>query len=243
MYAYTNRRSRALSATGAVVLPGLIILALARGLRVDIAPMERRGMPLLDFAMDPPPPEVEPERKAERAPREEGAAAPPNLVSRATEIAAPPPVLPAPPTMPVAETPAQGNEATSGAAPVAGPGTGAGGEGDGSGSGRFGDGRGGGGDTPLRLRSGRITNRDYPKAALDVNAQGTVYLRFTVGVNGRVTDCTVTQSSGNAALDETTCRLIRQRFRYTPSKDARGKPYADTVIGEQVWKLWERSPE
>jgi protein TonB len=142
--------------------------------------------------------------------------------------------------MPAATTPAQGSDASSGNAPIAGPGTGAGGTGNGTGSGGRGNGAGGGGGTVLRLIEGDITGRDYPRAAARAGAQGTVGLRFTVGVNGRVTDCQVTRSSGNADLDETTCRLIKKRFRYAPSRDASGRPYADVVTGEQEWVLYDR---
>jgi protein TonB len=123
---------------------------------------------------------------------------------------------------------------------VAGPGTGAGGAGDGTGSGGRGNGPGGGGGVPLRWIGGRITDADYPRAALKAGASGTVGLRFVVGVNGRVSSCTVTRSSGNRDLDETTCKLIQKRFRYVPSRDAAGRPYADTVTGEHRWDLYER---
>jgi protein TonB len=39
-----------------------------------------------------------------------------------------------------------------------------------------------------------------------------------------VTGCRVTRSSGSRALDSTTCRLIEQRFRFRPSRDALGRP-------------------
>jgi protein TonB len=74
---------------------------------------------------------------------------------------------------------------------------------------------------------------------------GTVYMRFVVGTNGRVTDCSVTRSSGNVELDETTCRLIMQRFRYEPTRDAKGRAVPDVVTGEHVWSVTqsEESPD
>ncbi|MEI9926514.1 MAG: energy transducer TonB [Sphingomonas sp.] len=120
--------------------------------------------------------------------------------------------------------------------PAIGPDAAAGGQGNGSGSG---DGEGSGdGGTTLRWIKGEIRDSDYPRAALRQGAHGTVGLRFTVGVKGRVTDCTVTRSSGNADLDQTTCRLIVRRFRYEPSRDARGHAYADVVTGEHEWDLY-----
>lgn len=234
-------RERIAGALGALALVALLVWMLMRGLGVNLHLAPVPAMRLVGFVLPPPPPpepRIAPKPKP-RAPRASGKAAPPNLVSRATEVAAPV-KTPLPQPLPAATIPAQGSDAHSGNAPVAGPGTGAGGSGTGTGSGGNGDGSGGGGGTVLQLLEGRITGRDYPKAAAEAGASGTVGLRFTVGVNGRVTDCQVTRSSGNADLDETTCRLIRKRFRYAPSRDANGRPYADVVTGEQVWELYDR---
>jgi len=228
------------AALGAALVQGALLYLLIAGLGVKLPRTVQPVTRLLDFTLpEPPPPEPVAEPEPRKAPKREGEGAPPNLVSRATEIVVPPPALPLP-VMPVAPRADTGGDASSGNAPVTGPGTGAGGQGNGPGSGGAGNGPGGGGGTVLRLLRGRITGRDYPKQALEAGASGTVGLRFVVGTNGRVTDCTVTRSSGNASLDETTCRLIRERFRYAPSRDARGRAYADTVTGEHVWELYDR---
>ena len=78
---------------------------------------------------------------------------------------------------------------------------------------------------------------DYPRSAFEAGIGGTVLMRFTVGVTGRVTDCRVTRSSGNAELDGTTCRLILKRFRYRPARNAQGRPVAAVVTGKQQWVL------
>jgi protein TonB len=233
-------RERLGGAIGAFAMVLLLGWVLVGGLNVRLAGIRDPALHLLDFTLPPPPP-PEPEVPAPkpRTAKAEGKASPPNKVSRATEVAAPMPA-PVPPPLPAAPKPAEGSEASSGNAPVAGPGTGAGGVGDGTGSGGRGNGAGGGGGTALRLLRGDITGRDYPKAAAEAGAQGIVGLRFTVGVNGRVTDCQVTRSSGNRDLDETTCRLILKRFRYEPSRDANGRPYPDVVTGEQQWELYDR---
>ena len=240
----TSARVRLPGAAAALAVEVLLAALLFAGLRAQTVVRSDPDATLTSFDVTPPPPPPpapEPVRRR-AAPRAEGAAAPPNRVSKATEVAAPPPriVLQAPPLVVTAPMPATANDASSGAAPVAGPGTGAGGEGEGSGSGGRGDGVGGGGGVPLRWIGGRITDADYPRAALDAGASGTVGLRFIVGVNGRVSDCTVTRSSGNRDLDETTCALIRKRFRYVPSRDTAGRPYADTVTGEHRWDLYDR---
>ncbi len=226
-------------ALGALAMLALIGWLLIAGLGVPRRIAQSPAMRLLDFVVPPPPP-PEPQAKPKPKPsqKQEGKASPPNRVSRATEVAAPVPV-PTPPPIPAAVKPAQGSDATSGNAPIAGPGTGAGGSGDGTGSGGAGNGAGSGG-TALQLIRGHIDDDDYPREALRAHQHGTVGLRFIVGVDGRVSDCTVTRSSGSRSLDETTCRLIKQRFRYRPSRDAQGRPYADTVTGEHEWELYER---
>jgi periplasmic protein TonB len=198
--------------------------------------------PVALFTVDPPeppPPRSVPPRKRSRRP--EGAAAPPNLRSTATELVAPVPVLvpPAPPpviTAPVANT---GAAPTQGAAPRPGPGTGAGGEGTGFGGGGSGDGDGGGwGDeTPPRRIRGRLRDSDYPREAWEAGATGLVTVRYYVNVDGRVSGCRVTHSSGNRALDETTCRLVTERFRYRPSRDGEGRPVRSVVVVDHEWVM------
>lgn len=234
--------SRLRGTVAAIAVEALLAALLFAGLQSRVRVRDHADADLLSFNVPPPPPPPAPEPARRRAtPKVEGAAAPPNRVSKATEVVAPPPpVVLQPPPLVTAPKPAAANDSTSGAAPVAGPGTGAGGTGEGTGSGGRGAGQGGG--VPLRWIGGGITDADYPRAALKAGASGTVGLRFVVGVNGRVSSCTVTRSSGNRDLDETTCKLIRKRFRYVPSKDAAGRPYADTVTGEHRWDLYE-SPD
>jgi periplasmic protein TonB len=167
--------------------------------------------------------------------RKQGAASPPNLRAHPVEIVAPPPVLrPIPVPVITAPKAGQGIETSAGASTIAGPGAGAGGVGNGSGSGGSGDGDGGG-DTPPRLIKGRLKNSDYPAAAGEAGASGTVSVRYVVESDGRVSDCEITRSSGNALLDSTTCRLIRERFRFRPSLDAQRRPVPSVIVENHGW--------
>jgi protein TonB len=38
-------------------------------------------------------------------------------------------------------------------------------------------------------------------------------------------------------LDETTCRLVMQRYRYEPARDAQGRRVSDTDVEEHSWVL------
>ena len=175
-----------------------------------------------------PPPEVQvmPENPA---PQDEGAASPPNVRSEATPVTAPEPEVIVPRQTPVVATttPAEGAEATQGAAPVAGPGTGAGGVGTGTGSGGSGSGPGGGGagGTRPQLISGQFRTRHYPRALQEAWAYAdAVLVTFQVQTDGRVTGCRVYESSGNAEIDRETCRLAETRLRFRPALDEQGRP-------------------
>src|SRR3546814_3143032 len=83
------------------------------------------------------------------------------------------------------------------------------------------------------------TNADYPSSALRNEEEGTTGFRVTVGTHGRVTDCSVTSSSGSSTLDEATCRLITRRARFTPAEDSNGNPITDTYSNRIRWQIPE----
>ena len=57
--------------------------------------------------------------------------------------------------------------------------------------------------------------------------------------DGRVSDCSITSSSGSSALDNATCNIIRRRARYTPAKDQAGNPITGTDSARIRWELPE----
>ena len=228
---------------GAAALTALIVAALGYALLLGLAfggtvRPAQEGLATFDLAVPPPPPErvIPPPRKIARR---SGRASPPNLRSKATEVTAPVPVIQVapPPPIVVAPRPNIGVQATSGASDRAGPGTGAGGIGDGNGAGGDGDGDGSGFERVPRLIVGRIKGSDIPDAILDVGFRGVVGVRYRVETDGRVTGCTVARSSGNALMDQATCRAIEKRFRYDPWRDAAGRPVRSTVLRDQQWDI------
>ena len=68
-----------------------------------------------------------------------------------------------------------------------------------------------------------------------------MFVEFRIDVDGEVSGCRVTRSSGDEALDAVTCRLIERRFRYQPATDASGAPVPATVATNFTWTL--RPPE
>lgn len=248
-------RDRAKSVAGVVLFHAAIGYVLIRGLGFAPTTAVEDELRIFDVAPEPPlplaePAKVEPKAAKPKPKDPEGAASPKNLRDTPSPIVAPPPAVVLPVISPVVAAPvaADGNRASAGASDVPGPGTGSGGLGTGLGSGSAGRGTGGGGGggTALergpRLISGRIGDDDYPRSNIQADSDETVYLSFVVATDGRVRACTVTRSSGNARLDETTCRLIKRRFRYRPARDAQGEPVAWRIDGTHVWQVPPEPP-
>ncbi|OYY65564.1 energy transducer TonB [Sphingomonas sp. 28-62-11] len=239
-FASSSRTDRVRAGIAAVIVQGVLGYALITGLVVRFPESVPDALKL--FAVKPPLPPPSPKKEPVSPPREtvsrpQGAASPPNLRATATPIVVPPPVvlIPVPPLVIVAEKANTGAASISGASTIIGPGTGSGGQGDGSGSGGAGDGDGSGGGAPLRQIAGRITGNDYPRRPFEAGIGGTLFVRYIVGVRGRVTDCTVTRSSGNAELDAATCRLITERFRFKPRRNAAGRPVPAVIVEDHSW--------
>lgn len=240
--AHATRIRAAAPALGVHVLLALILFF---GLRQNAEELHR---PPLKLTLPPPPAappepvaiELQPPARAdepEARPKDE--AAPPDLIANPAPIVAPEPAIPPPTPPPVAAAPlpGTGTAPSVGAAPAPGPGTGAGGTGDGrSGGGTGGDGSGGrgagGGRIAVmpRLLRGDFSYGDIPRALRESGFRGQVGLHFLIDVDGRAKQCRVIRSSGNASMDQSACRALEQRFRFTPARDENGR--AVPVAGE-----------
>ena len=233
-------RERIKSVAAVAALHLVMGYAFLNGLGVDFARETSEPLRTVEILPMPEPDEViEIVPQKARSEAEEGEASPENLHSQSTEIMAPLPEieLPNPPPIVVAPVAGAGVESNAGASDRRGPGTGAGGIGNGLGSGGSGRGTGSGIGSEARLIRGRIRHGDYPRSAVVEGVGGNVVTRLTVGPDGRVSRCTVTRSSGHGALDETTCRLIQQRFRFEPARNLQGQPIASSFGWQQSWWL------
>jgi protein TonB len=212
----------------AVVYSAMIGVALMMPADSPLRLGESEPTVLIDVTEPPkPPPPPEDPGKAEK---EEGAA---GKKAEPTPIIAPKPAVVVPAKPPVAAAPiaGTGSAPTAGAA-TAGTGPGAGG----SGSGRGGGGGGGGGiGTEARLLGGNSSR--LPSRLLRVFAadRGYGYLLLTVSVAGRVSDCSVLQSTGDAEVDQALCDLMIRRSRWAPAQDRQGNPISVKVRYTATW--------
>lgn len=221
------------------MVEGLIVVALIYGLVGPVALLPQVPASLVSVNLDPPPP---PEKRLKASSSaQNGRAAPPSLKAEAAPVTLPQTVIVAPKPVPAAVVPAAATGLKPGASVQPGPGSGAGGLGTGTGSGNGGTGSGagsgdgdGGGSDP-DWTGGKIRDKDYPKALREANVSGTTVTEITVGTSGRATACRVTRTSGSRELDATTCRLIMERFKFKPARNAAGQAITAEIEYEQEW--------
>jgi TonB family protein len=88
-----------------------------------------------------------------------------------------------------------------------------------------------------RLIEQVFTDGDYPPAALRYDESGRVVAAWDVAEDGFVESCHIVQSSGAAALDEATCRVITLRMRYDPARDSSGVARRSVDNQAVTWNL------
>ena len=81
------------------------------------------------------------------------------------------------------------------------------------------------------------TTDDYPSRALREEKEGVTRFTVQVGPDGRVTNCTVTGSSGTPELDDAACRAITRRARFTPATNGEGQPVAGSYSNSVRWQI------
>lgn len=216
-----------------------LIALLVRAFTPDFAASVAEGVGrvlAVDIRDAPPEPSASPGVSPQTAPPEaEGASAPPGKRANPREVSAPKARLTVKPTQapPVAGA---GSENASGAKDD-GEGTGAAGSGLGTGAGAAGSGQGGGGaGSPTVKIAGDINSaRDYPRKTRDLRIGHSVIVDLTVGADGRVSACRVSQPSPDPEADRITCELASKRFRFRPATDAAGNPRVAVYRWRQRW--------
>ena len=244
---YTSRPPRLASAAFALGVTGLGLAVLIWGIGIELpSRIETPALVAISLKepLPTPTPTPRPTQRPEKpdtrraAPKDEAGER--NLRNRSTPIVVPPvkPILLPPPVI-TAPAPDIGAALQTGASDLPGPGRGAGHRGEGRGGGGLGgdgDGTGGGEAVvgPRRI-SGTLSYRDLPEGVLTDYGTIEVEVIFTVLPNGRATGCRAERSSGSGLLDSTACRLIEERFRFRPARDAAGRAVRAQMIETHGW--------
>lgn len=93
------------------------------------------------------------------------------------------------------------------------------------------------GPAPKNGPNGWIQTGDYPTMAIKNGESGTTRFMLSVDAKGVITNCVVVATSGSAALDRTTCDLVRARAQFSPALDGAGKPVAGSYTNQTRWIL------
>ncbi len=88
-----------------------------------------------------------------------------------------------------------------------------------------------------RRLSGLFNSEDYPADAAFDGDQGSATFVVLVGLDGKVADCSITETSGVAALDSQSCGIIRKRARFKPAIGSDGKPARSGFRQQVSWRL------
>ncbi|MEQ1687413.1 MAG: energy transducer TonB [Sphingopyxis sp.] len=78
-----------------------------------------------------------------------------------------------------------------------------------------------------------VTTSDYPST----EASGITTMRLRIGLNGRVSECSVVVSSGTDLLDSAACSALTRRARYDPAIGADGAPTEAMMLKRVRWQL------
>ncbi len=84
-----------------------------------------------------------------------------------------------------------------------------------------------------------VTNADYRPRWIREGLTGSARFALSIDAAGKVTGCTITRSTGHAALDAATCDLVTKRARFDAARDGNGKPVAGTYSNTVNWNIPE----
>lgn len=225
-YASASRRPNAPALAGALTIPGAVGALLIVGLAVTVTPNPPRpnptATPIAEVPLPPPPTPVDEKPRAETK----------NTTTTTPVIDRP--VTPIPPINPpiIFDGPIDlgpKTPVTEGPIVIGTPGTSA---------------------TPASLYDpvgakakgnpgNWVTNDDYRPRWIQEELSGTARFTLQIDARGKVTGCSITRSTGHAALDIATCDLVSKRARFDAARDSNGKPVAGTWSSSVTWRIPE----
>jgi hypothetical protein len=90
---------------------------------------------------------------------------------------------------------------------------------------------------PKRRLAAYFEPGDYPDQSLWQEATGSSLVMMMIDETGALRDCLVEQTSGVAALDAMTCKILQDRAQFRPALDAAGKPVKSVLSQSVTWGL------
>jgi len=84
-----------------------------------------------------------------------------------------------------------------------------------------------------------ISDRDYRTRWIREELTGIAGFTVKIDPSGRVSDCTITRSTGHDVLDGATCRLLTRRARFNPARNSAGEKVHGTYSSSVTWQIPE----
>jgi protein TonB len=84
-----------------------------------------------------------------------------------------------------------------------------------------------------------VLDSDYRASWLRQGLSGAARFTLTIDATGKVTECTITRSTGHDVLDAATCDLVSRRARFEAARDNTGKPVGGSFTGSISWTIPE----
>ena len=84
-----------------------------------------------------------------------------------------------------------------------------------------------------------VTDNDYRSNWIRQELSGSASFVVAIDASGKVTNCSITRSTGHSELDNATCALVTKRAKFDPAKDENGKSVPGTYANTVNWQIPE----
>ncbi len=82
-----------------------------------------------------------------------------------------------------------------------------------------------------------FSTNDYPDEALRKQQFGTVGALVWLETTGRVSTCTIIESSAGPTLEDATCNILKRRGHFIPATDVQGKSIRAPIFTRIRWEI------
>lgn len=90
--------------------------------------------------------------------------------------------------------------------------------------------------TPTKDPGNWLLSKDFPANALNKGENGLVRFRLDIEPNGTVSDCRILYRTNPDSFADLSCKLIKERARFTPALDSNGSPVKSFYISQVRWQ-------
>ena len=91
--------------------------------------------------------------------------------------------------------------------------------------------------SPIGNPGNWVTDNDYRSSWVRRGYSGRASFTLEITATGKVSNCSITRSTGHNALDEATCKLLAERAEFNPAKDSSGNAVAGVYSNSINWNL------